>query len=57
MDIAAISIDMSLAKVQNSVSLSLMDKTMENCEAQAASLINDMLQAAPPPQYSFDVWA
>lgn len=55
--IAAASVNMSLAKVQNSVSLSLMKKTMDSTEEQATSLINDMLQAVAPPQYSFDVLA
>jgi len=55
--IALASIDMSLSRVQNDVSLSLMKKTMDNAEAQATSLISDMLQAVPPSPYTFDVLA
>lgn len=55
--IAAASMDMSLARVQSSLSVSLMKKTMDNTEAQATSLIQGMLQGTAPAQYSFDVWA
>ena len=55
--IAAASMDMSLARVQSDVSVSLVKKTMDNAEAQATSLIQDMLQGVAPPQYTFDVWA
>ena len=55
--IALASMSMSLQQVQSDVSLSLMKKTMDNAEAQATSLIRDMLQAVPPPQYTFDVLA
>lgn len=55
--IAAASISNSLAQVQSSVNLSLMKKTMDNTEAQATSLIQDMLQGSVPSQYNFDVMA
>lgn len=54
--IAAASISMSLSQVQRDVSLALMKKSMDNTEAQATSLVQDMLQAIPSP-YSFDVYA
>lgn len=54
--IVTASMDMSLARVQTEVSTSLMKKTMDNAEAQATSLIQDMLQGVPS-QYTFDVWA
>ena len=55
--IAAASIGMSLAQVQSGVSVSLLKKTMDSTEAQAVSLVQDMLSGVAPAQYSFDVWA
>lgn len=55
--IAAASTGMSFAQVQGNVSVALLKKTMDNTEAQATSLIQDMLKGSAPAQYTFDVWA
>lgn len=52
--IAAASMSLSQAKVQQGVQLSVMKKTMDSQEAQAASLL-DMLP--PPNNYKIDVYA
>ncbi len=43
MDIAAMSIDSSLLKVQSQVKISLLKDTMDSAESNASSLINQML--------------
>ncbi len=48
MDIAAMSISMSTAKVQQEVSTSLMKKTMDSAEANALNLISQMMPSTPP---------
>ena len=55
--IAAASTGISFAKVQSEVSVSLLKKTMDSTEAQATSLVQDMLRGVAPAQYNFDVWA
>ncbi len=48
MDIAAMSIDMSLYNVQSKVNVSLLKGAMESQESQAASLISQMMPAVTP---------
>lgn len=55
--IAMASTEMSMNRLQTDVTLSLAKKTMDNAEAQAVSLINDMLQAVPPSPYTIDILA
>ena len=47
MDIAAVSMEMSATKIQQSASLSVAKKAMDNQEQQAAGLIAMMDQAVP----------
>jgi len=47
MDIAALSMDMSSASLQQSASLSVTKKAMDSQEQQAAGLLDMMSQAAP----------
>lgn len=53
MDIAALSMDLSMTKVAQSVQYSMMKKTMESEELAA----QEMLKMLPPSPYSFDVRA
>ena len=46
--IAALSMSMAMANVQNSVSVSMMKKTMEASQ-QSMQAITDMLDAMPSP--------
>jgi len=37
--------------------MALLKKTMENVSQQAMSMINDLVEAVPPPsEYNFDVY-
>lgn len=47
MDIAAVSMEMSTAGLQQSASLSVAKKAMDNQEQQAAGLMDMMSQAVP----------
>ncbi len=47
--IAAMSVSMSQAKVQNSVDIAILDKAMDQQEQCADTLIQDMLEAIPAP--------
>ena len=47
MDIAAVSMEMSTSRIQQSASLSVAKKAMDNQEQQAAGLIAMMDQAVP----------
>ncbi len=47
MDIAAMSIDMSLYNVQSQVNVSLLKGAMDSQESQAASLISQMMPSVP----------
>ncbi len=50
MDIAAMSIDSASIKLQQQVSMSMLKKTMDSQESQAAALISQMMpQIASPP--------
>lgn len=53
MDIAAMSMDLSQARVMQSVELSVMKKTMES-EEMVAQMFQQML---PPSPYQFDARA
>ena len=60
MDIAAMSMSMSMAKVQLSAGLSVAKKAMDQQEIQAAGLIDMMEGAAvqaPPSEHIIDVKA
>lgn len=48
--IAAMSINMSQANLQNAMSISLMKKTMDQEQANAMQLIESMAAAVPPRQ-------
>ncbi|MCI8284810.1 MAG: putative motility protein [Firmicutes bacterium] len=47
--IAAASVSMSQAKVQTSVNIALMKKSMDQQEAMAVSLVQDMMESIPAP--------
>lgn len=47
--IAAASVSMSQAKVQTSVDIALMKKSMDQQEEMAATLIQDMMSSIPAP--------
>lgn len=47
MDIAAVSMEMSATRLQQSASLSVTKKAMDNQEQQAAGLLDMMDQAVP----------
>jgi hypothetical protein len=47
MDIAAVSMEMSSVRLQQSASLSVAKKAMDNQELQAAGLLDMMGQAVP----------
>ncbi|MBS5144617.1 MAG: YjfB family protein [Butyricicoccus pullicaecorum] len=47
--IAAMSINMSQASLQNAMNISLMKKTMDQEQANAMQLIESMAAAVPPP--------
>lgn len=60
MDIAAIgaaSVSYHAEKLQQSVGVAMMKKTMDAQEASAAALIDTMRQAAPPGGHLLDVRA
>ncbi len=48
MEIAALSMSMATANVQNAMSVGMLKKTMDSSE-QAAELITDMLDNIPSP--------
>lgn len=49
---------MQTAQIQSAYSTSLMERTMDDAESQAISLIQDMVNSVPAPaQYAFDVYA
>jgi|GEM_PF-2510926 len=52
--IAALSVSMSAAKVQQQASLSVMKKAMDTQETAAANTI-ELLQTAVPPQGKMDI--
>ena len=55
--IAAASMSMSQMEFANAYDMAILKKSMESMEAQAETLINDMLAAVPAPsQYGFDVY-
>ena len=55
--IAAASMSMSQMEFANAYDMAILKKSMESMEAQAETLINDMLPAVPAPsQYGFDVY-
>ena len=55
--IAAASMSMSQMEFANAYDMEILKKSMESMEAQAETLINDMLAAVPAPsQYGFDVY-
>ena len=55
--IAAASMSMSQMQMANAYDMAILKKSMESMEAQAETLINDMLAAVPAPsQYGFDVY-
>lgn len=55
--IAAASMSMSQMEFANAYDMAIQKKSMESMEAQAETLINDMLAAVPAPsQYGFDVY-
>ena len=55
--IAAASMSMSQMEFANAYDMAILKKSMESMEAQAETLINDMLTAVPAPsQYGFDVY-
>ena len=55
--IAAASMSMSQMECANAYDMAILKKSMESMEAQAETLINDMLAAVPAPsQYGFDVY-
>lgn len=48
---------MSQMEFANAYDMAILKKSMESMEAQAETLINDMLAAVPAPsQYGFDVY-
>ena len=55
--IAAASMSMSQMEFANAYDMAILKKSRESMEAQAETLINDMLAAVPAPsQYGFDVY-
>ena len=55
--IAPASMSMSQMEFANAYDMAILKKSMESMEAQAETLINDMLAAVPAPsQYGFDVY-
>ena len=55
--IAAASMSMSQMEFANAYDMAILKKSMESMEAQAETLINDMLAGVPAPsQYGFDVY-
>ena len=55
--IAAASMSMSQMEFANAYDMAILKKSMESMEAQAETLITDMLAAVPAPsQYGFDVY-
>lgn len=57
MDIAALSMQLSANKVQNSVGIAMTKKVMDQQEVEAAGLIKMMEQSAPPSEHIIDVKA
>ncbi len=58
MSIAAMSMSMSTAKVQQQVNISMLKKSMENQETSAANLLNMIkTPAVMKPGSTFDVYA
>ena len=53
--IAATSMALSQAKLQQAVSISVTKEVMETAETQAATLLDQMIPA--PSQYQFDTYA
>ncbi len=51
MEIAAMSMAMSEASVQQQVNVSLLDKSMDNQAASAEKLLDMMPQKTPPARY------
>lgn len=57
MDIAALSSQMSMVKVQNGVSIALMKKTMDQQQVNMENMV-DMIEAAtpaPPSEHMIDI--
>ena len=57
MDMARVSIDLGLSKVQSQVGISMMKKTMDLAEQTSGTLVNDMMKAQPPSRSIIDVRA
>lgn len=57
MDIAAMSMQLSAMKVQNSVGIAMTKKVMDQQQVQAEGLMKMMEQAAPPSEHIIDVKA
>ena len=55
MDIAALSMEMSQARVQQSAEISVMKKAMDAQEASMNQLVESMEAAAPAPEHILDV--
>lgn len=55
MDIAAMSMQMSLSQVQTNVGLAMVNKAMDTTEAQANGLLEMIEQATPSFGHTLDI--
>lgn len=55
MDIAALSMAMSLSNVQQSASMSVLKKAMDSQQTEVSQLVETMETAAPPSEHILDV--